>query len=258
MYFVSFPPQRSGCTGTEASHRHTRDEEPNYQRGYEWWLMKAARARNPEIKLWGLPWAFPGWLDATRKNNPYSNVSATAEYVVQWVEGAKTVHGLEIDMVGCWNERPWNGDYLKELRRQLDAKGFEKTGIIADDGKAAGALATAMQADSELMSAVSAFGMHYPGMVSPAPARQVSNDTGKPIFASEDYGVYFDKSGGKAWARLINQNAVRGGMSGTIAWNLVTSYYAPYDSMDYGPCPACNPNGLPYRFCGLFHAAWPW
>ena len=110
-------------TGTEASHRHTRDEEPNYQRGYEWWLMKAAKARNPEIKLWGLPWAFPGWLDATRKNNPYSNVSATAEYVVQWVEGAKTVHGLEIDMVGCWNERPWNGDYLKELRRVLKPGG---------------------------------------------------------------------------------------------------------------------------------------
>jgi hypothetical protein len=63
-------------------------------------------------------------------------------------------------------------------------------------------------------------GMHYPGMVTPASAMEVVNRTGKPVFASEDYGVYFDASGGKAWARLLNQNAVRGYMSGTIAWNL--------------------------------------
>jgi hypothetical protein len=62
--------------------------------------------------------------------------------------------------------------------------------------------------------------MHYPGMVTPASAMEVVNRTGKPVFASEDYGVYFDASGGKAWARLLNQNAVRGYMSGTIAWNL--------------------------------------
>ena len=25
------------------------------QAGYEWWLMKEAKARNPDIKLYGLP-----------------------------------------------------------------------------------------------------------------------------------------------------------------------------------------------------------
>ena len=58
--------------------------------------MKEAKARNPDIILWGLPWAFPGWLDATNSNNPYSNVSATAEYVVDWVDGARREHGLHI------------------------------------------------------------------------------------------------------------------------------------------------------------------
>eukprot|EP01052_Picozoa_sp_SAG31_P026963 SAG31_NODE_2483_length_5627_cov_3.161390_8_plen_622_part_00 len=114
-----------------------------------------------------------------------------------------------------------------------------------------------MERDPELMAAVQAFGMHYPLMTSPPAAAAVSAKTGKPIFASEDYGVYFDSSGGKAWARLINQNFVRGGMSGTIAWNLVTSYYAPHPSASYGPCPSCN-DALPYRLCGLMHAAWPW
>ena len=36
--------------GTEASHMHTAEDE-NYQRGYEWWLMKEAKKRNPDIKV---------------------------------------------------------------------------------------------------------------------------------------------------------------------------------------------------------------
>ncbi len=38
---------------------HTASETPNYQRGYEWWLMTEAKKRNPGVKLYGLPWAFP-------------------------------------------------------------------------------------------------------------------------------------------------------------------------------------------------------
>ena len=37
--------------GTEPSHMHTADEE-NYNRGYEWWLMKEAKRRNPDIVLY--------------------------------------------------------------------------------------------------------------------------------------------------------------------------------------------------------------
>ena len=40
--------------GTEASHMHSADDE-NYQRGYEWWLMREAKRRNPDIKVSGLP-----------------------------------------------------------------------------------------------------------------------------------------------------------------------------------------------------------
>ena len=30
--------------------------------GYEFWLMEQAKARNPNIKLYGLAWAAPGWI----------------------------------------------------------------------------------------------------------------------------------------------------------------------------------------------------
>ena len=52
--------------GTEPSHMHYASEfnSPNFMRGYESWLMKEARLRNPNIVLYALPWAWPGWLRA--------------------------------------------------------------------------------------------------------------------------------------------------------------------------------------------------
>ena len=71
--------------------------------------MKEAKARNPDIKLYGLPWAFPGWLDPNATSsaptgwiNAFADPVATANYTVQWVLGAKRVHNLTIDYVGQW------------------------------------------------------------------------------------------------------------------------------------------------------------
>ena len=44
--------------GSESSHMHD-PWTTDYTRGYEWILMQQAKARNPAIKLYGLPWAFP-------------------------------------------------------------------------------------------------------------------------------------------------------------------------------------------------------
>ena len=47
--------------GVESSHMHTRDTL-DLETGYEWWIMQEAKKRNPDIKLYGLPWTFPGWV----------------------------------------------------------------------------------------------------------------------------------------------------------------------------------------------------
>ncbi|MGC8639117.1 MAG: hypothetical protein ACP5XB_04480 [Isosphaeraceae bacterium] len=47
--------------GVEPSHMHTRNDE-NYHRGYEWWLMKEAKKRNPNILLDCLAWGAPAWI----------------------------------------------------------------------------------------------------------------------------------------------------------------------------------------------------
>jgi hypothetical protein len=53
--------------GTEPTHARTRDEldypkRESFERGYEWWLMKEARKRNPKIILDCLAWRTPGWI----------------------------------------------------------------------------------------------------------------------------------------------------------------------------------------------------
>ena len=60
--------------------------------------MTQAKQRNPNIKLYGLPWAFPAWV-GNGTGNPYAFPQLTAEYIVKWVDGAKTVYGLDIDYV---------------------------------------------------------------------------------------------------------------------------------------------------------------
>ena len=71
----------------------------------EWWLMKEAKVRNPKLKLYGLPWGFPGWLDPTatadkQASNAFANPNVTANYTLAWLLGAKREHNLDIDYMG--------------------------------------------------------------------------------------------------------------------------------------------------------------
>jgi hypothetical protein len=51
----------NSTSGAEPSHAHTRGSV-NCNRGYEWWMMEQAKARNPNIKLYALSWGAPGWI----------------------------------------------------------------------------------------------------------------------------------------------------------------------------------------------------
>lgn len=79
--------------------------------------MKEAKKRNPDIKLIGLPWAWPGWI-GENGTWPYSNTVKSANYIVNWIIGASKVHNLSIDYVGIWNERPYSSEYIKVNCRQ--------------------------------------------------------------------------------------------------------------------------------------------
>jgi len=212
--------------GTEPSHMHSADDL-DYNRGYEWWLLTEAKKRNPEIKTYGLPWAFPGWVGGPEQSgSPFKHPELTSKYILKWLEGARKVYGVEIDYIGIWNERASDGTYAKTLRKILDEGGFTNTTLVAKDGGAD--ICDEMAKDKEYAEAIGVVGLHYPSDYSNYEiCRKIGFGVkgGKPIWSSEESSSYDDLNGAACWARIIAAHWVLQGFSSSIMWNLVGAYY---------------------------------
>jgi len=230
--------------GTEPSHARTRAEyeDPKrdyFERGYEWWLMREAKKRNPDIRLDVLQWGAPGWIGGAGDDRTRFFSQDNADFIAAFLRGAKKYHGLNIDYCGIWNETPHDPTWIKRLRETLDREGFKRTEIVAADEVQGNPwqIANEMLADAQLMNAVQVVGVHYPHFKSNAEALQ----TGKPLWASEDGPWRGDWQGAGVLARAFNRNYIEGKMTKTIIWSLITSYYDILPLPNSGPMTAKEP-----------------
>jgi hypothetical protein len=233
--------------GSEPSHMRTPIDR-DFTRGYEWWLMEEAQKRNPDIILDVLPWGAPGWIG---KGHLYS--TDMANYIAEFIEGAKKVHHLNIQYVGIWNERMFDNNYVKELAQVLAIHHLDTKIVCCDSypGIPWGewGVVQAIKTDRDLKNAVSAIGVHYPrernSPSTPLEARQL----GKPLWSSEDQpnpgsGPFVSRDwpvGGRILAKQYISNYIDDGFTKTEIWSPITSYYdnlaAPNSGLMYANTP---------------------
>jgi hypothetical protein len=232
--------------GAEASHERTQGH-PNYHLGYEWWLMQQAKARNPNIKLFGLEWSTPGWV-----GNPF-NTEYNPPYVVEWIQNAQSVYGLTIDYVGGWNEMGYYGPAFEALKTALTAAGLHTKIVAADevDSWSVAQYLNSANADYQqaFAASVDVIGSHYvcgyQSDGSQCGAADYLSDalaTGKPLWASEEGSLPYN-TGAIPMARATNRHYIQGKITGSINWSLVGSWYTnlPFGGVD-----------------GLLYANQPW
>jgi hypothetical protein len=233
--------------GSEPSHKRS----PNlsdFTRGYEWWLMEEAHRRNPNIILDVLPWGAPGWI-----GNGHIYSTDMANYIAEFIQGAKVTHHLHIQYVGIWNERMYDSEYVKELGRILAKDGLDSKIVCCDSYPSIPfgewSIVDAMEKDPSLKKAISAIGVHYPrergAPDTPLNARQSS----KPLWSSEDQpnpgsGPFLSRDwavGGRILAKQYISNYIDEGFTKTEIWSPVTSYYdnlaAPNSGLMYANTP---------------------
>ncbi len=233
--------------GSESSFMHTATDT-NFNRGYEWWLMQQAKARNPNIKLYGLAWGAPGWIGTTGAtvwdtNNPIWSQDMV-NYYIAWIKGAKSHYNLTIDYIGGWNERGYNESFFEALHSAIQSNGLATKVVGADSGWD---VADAMVSNAAFNASIDIVGSHYPctggdgGSATSCHNTANAKNLGKPLWASEN-GSQDENSGATAMARAINREYIDGLMTAYINWPLIAAIY---------------PN-LPYNTVGLMVANQPW
>jgi len=219
---VEVPGDGNSTQGSESSHMHAKDDL-NYSRGYEWWMMREAKKRNPDLTLDACAWGCPGWVGDGQFWS-----QDMCDYYVKWIQGLKSVYGLDLDAIGCRNEKGVNEEFAKRFRATLDASGLEKVRLHGFDnwGKDKFDWTKNLVNDAELQKAVAIISNHTMSE-SPAPeaVQQLAASLNKPLWNSEEH-VYkkgFDCE--ISLVRAFNDNFIRSGVTKIVNWYLVGSVY---------------------------------
>jgi hypothetical protein len=215
---------------SEPSHMRAADEL-NCHRGIEWWLMREARARNPEIKFYGLLWGAPGWLKGGLWSDDH------VRYILSWLGCAKD-NGFRIDYIGGANESyqpPPESSFFVALRKALRTT-FPNVKIVATDEHTPPkywSVATAMKSDPDYSRAVDILGehdiCHWRTPYKHCDVSQDALDSDKPLWNSEQ-SSQDAAAGAGPLARAMNRNYIDARVTGNINWPAIASFYGNTDT----------------------------
>ncbi|MDR0341991.1 MAG: hypothetical protein LBI49_02560 [Nocardiopsaceae bacterium] len=227
--------------GVEPSHERA-PGQIDCNRGYEWWLMEQAKARNPNIKLYALEWGAPAWVGAGG-STVWTDENIT--YLLDWL-GCARQHGLSIDYLGGWNEKGFVASWYVKLRQALDDHGYANVHLAAADDPAGTGwrVAGSLAADSQFNAAVDVVAQHDPCTSAPTlscPSTATAQALGKPLWNSEQGAQVYNVDAGRL-AEELNRDYLDGRATSLIAWSLIWSAYA----------------SLPLQGTGLMLANTPW
>ncbi|UPK73138.1 discoidin domain-containing protein [Nocardioidaceae bacterium SCSIO 66511] len=236
----------NSTSGSELTHQRT-NGEVDCGRGYEWWLMKQAKRRNPDITLSALAWGAPGWArgdDGTPDGGFYSQL--TIGFYLSWLKCAER-HGLHIDYLGGWNERGYDTQWYVRLARALD-RHYPYVDVVAADDCCSAKLwrvADSMAEDRAFKEAVDVVGVHFAcghrSEYTDCASTPTARELGEPLWMSENAAGSRDV-GAAPIARALNRMYIDARMSSYTSWSLISAWYA----------------NLPIADSGLMVAEWPW
>ena len=227
--YVEIGGDGNSTQGSEPSHEHTSTDK-NFNRGYEWWLMEQARLRNPKIQLDVTAWSAPGWVGG---GNFFSQ--ATTTYLADYVAGAKSAHGLDLNYVGCRNEKGIDENFLIAFRATLNAAGLTAVGIHGFDNwqYATGSgspwnWVPDLTTNAALAKAVYAVGEHTTwgsAGAPPANVKAAAKQAGKAIWDTEEHVYEHGFQCAMDVTRAYLQNYTQSGVTKTIYWYLISAFY---------------------------------
>lgn len=219
---VEIPGDGNATQGSMPSHMHTRNDL-NCSRGYTWWILREAKRRNPNLTLDGAAWAAPGWLG---KGNFWSQ--DTADYYVKWLQGLRSVYGLELDAIGCRNEKGVSYDFVKKFRATLNANGFEKVKIHAFDNWPSNSLdfVKDMFTDDRLRDSIDIIGAHtFTRFPVSAEVQTMAAKLNKPIWNTEEHVYLKGFDCAISIVRAFNENYIRSGATKIVNWYDIAGVY---------------------------------
>lgn len=219
---VEVPGDGNSTQGSMPSHMHTRGDL-NYSRGYAWWILTEAKMRNPLLSLDANVWSAPGWVGGGK----FWSQDA-ANYDLKWLEGLRGIYGLQLDAIGCRNEKGANYDFPVMLRATLDSHGFSHVKIHAFDNWPSNSLSFVkdMQADEKLRDSIDIVSAHTFMRFPVSPELQaMAARMKKPIWNTEEHVYLKGYDCAINIVRAFNENFIRSGATRIVNWYGIAGLY---------------------------------